>query len=114
MRPALPLLAVLLLGCPDRRGAPQAAPGAARPESGPSSAGAGSSVEASSSWTTAEEACVGRWLAAQKLDPYGNPEGTMYAGGTPLFDEASGRRLSRQSYLAAHRPEALRACLPGD
>jgi hypothetical protein len=110
MRPALLLLAVLLTACPERRSAPEAAPPAARPGSGPPSGG----VEAVSSWTSAEEACLTRWLAAEKLDAYGNPEGTMYAGGTPLFDEASGRHISRQSYLAAHRPEALRACRPGD
>ena len=34
----------------------------------------------------------------------------MYTGGTPLFDEATGRSTTRQSYLARNRPEALAAC----
>ena len=35
--------------------------------------------------------CLDRWLAGKNLDPYGNPTGTAYAGGTPLFDETTGR-----------------------
>jgi hypothetical protein len=76
---------------------------AAAPAPVPSDAG-------SSEWTTAQEACVDRWLAARALDAYGSPQGTMYMGGTPLFDEASGKRTSRQAFLAAHQPEALRSC----
>jgi hypothetical protein len=34
----------------------------------------------------------------------------MYAGGTPLFDEASGRSTSRQAFLARHNPDILTAC----
>src|SRR3989454_455784 len=37
-----------------------------------------------------EEQCVDRWLAERKLDPYGSPEGAMYAGGTAVFDGTSG------------------------
>ncbi|MGO9832350.1 MAG: hypothetical protein ACLPJH_19660 [Myxococcaceae bacterium] len=61
-------------------------------------------------WTPAQQACVDRWLGAHAFDAYGSPEGTMYPGGTPLFDEASGQRTSRQDFLAKHRPEALRSC----
>jgi hypothetical protein len=53
---------------------------------------------------------VDRWLASQKLDAFGAPEGTMYPGGTPLFDETTGQRTPRLAYLARHRPEALQAC----
>jgi hypothetical protein len=63
-----------------------------------------------STWTAAQEACVDRWLAAQALDAYGSPQGTMYMGGTPLFDEATGQRTTRQAFLAGHHPEALRGC----
>src|SRR5258706_447546 len=31
--------------------------------------------------------CVERWLAERDLNQYGDPAGTMYTGGTPLFDE---------------------------
>jgi hypothetical protein len=63
-----------------------------------------------SEWTAAQEACVDRWLAAHGLDAYGSPQGTMYMGGTPLFDEATGQRRTRQAFLAAHHPEPLRGC----
>jgi len=107
MRPALPLLALLLAACPERRTAPEPAPPAARSPAEPPRPSA-------PAWTSVEETCVDRWLAAHHLDAYGNPEGTMYTGGTPLLDEASGRAMSRQAYLSAHRPEPLRACLHGD
>lgn len=59
-----------------------------------------------------EEKCLDRWLAERKLDPYGMPEGTMYAGGTPLFDEATGRRIDRREYVYRKHPEAKTACAP--
>lgn len=61
-------------------------------------------------WTAAQETCVDRWLAAHGLDAYGSPQGTMYMGGTPLFNEATGQRTTRQAFLAAYHPEALRGC----
>jgi len=59
-----------------------------------------------------EEKCVDRWLAQRKLDPYGSPEGTMYAGGTPLFNEATGRQIDRLDYIYRQHPEAKAACAP--
>ncbi len=51
-----------------------------------------------------------RWLKAQQLDPYGHPEGTMYTGGTPLFDEQTGERRDRLSYVFQRHPQARAAC----
>jgi hypothetical protein len=59
-----------------------------------------------------EEKCVDRWLAERKLDPYGSPAGTMYAGGTPLFNEATGRQIDRVDYIYRKHPEAKAACAP--
>ena len=59
-----------------------------------------------------EEKCLDRWLSERKLDPYGMPEGTMYAGGTPLFDEATGRRIDRLEYVYRKHPDAKTACAP--
>jgi hypothetical protein len=106
MRPAL--LVILLLGaCQDRRASSDTAP--ARPST-PAAAPPAAATPEPAGWTTEQQACVDRWLAARKLDPYGSPQGTMYTGGTPLFDEATGRSTTRQSYLARNRPEALAAC----
>ena len=60
-----------------------------------------------------EEKCVDRWLAERKLDRYGLPQGTMYTGGTPLFDEATGRQTDRLDYIYRKHPEAKAACAPG-
>lgn len=54
--------------------------------------------------------CVEKWLKGHGLDDYGNPEGTMYAGGTPTFDEATGRSVDRWTLVAKNRPEALHSC----
>jgi hypothetical protein len=59
-----------------------------------------------------EEKCVDGWLAERKLDPYGSPAGTMYAGGTPLFNEATGRQIDRLDYIYRKHPEAKAACAP--
>jgi hypothetical protein len=56
------------------------------------------------------EACLDGWLRERKLDPYGHPEGTMYAGGTPLFDERTGERKDRIGYVLERHPDARRAC----
>jgi hypothetical protein len=86
---------------------PPAVSPAAKPllATAPATADAGNSA-----WTEAQEACVDRWLKAHGQDAYGSPQGTLYMGGTPLFDEATGQRLTRQAFLAAHHPEVLQDC----
>jgi hypothetical protein len=54
--------------------------------------------------------CVEKWLKGHGLDDYGNSKGTMYAGGTPTFDEATGRSVDRWTLVAKNRPEALQSC----
>lgn len=61
----------------------------------------------------AQEACVDRWLQANGLDRYGHAEGTMYAGGTPLFDERTGESTDRLDYVFQRKPEARKACAGG-
>ncbi|MFP2928786.1 hypothetical protein ACLESO_27035 [Pyxidicoccus sp. 3LG] len=58
----------------------------------------------------AMESCVDRWLQSKGLDKYGHPEGTMYAGGTPLFDERTGESTDRLDYIFKRKPEAREAC----
>ena len=50
------------------------------------------------------------WLEKNKLDQYGNPAGTMYMGGTPLFDEASGKSLDRLEYIYKNHADVKAAC----
>ncbi|HVG57329.1 MAG TPA: hypothetical protein VNA24_02150 [Hyalangium sp.] len=58
----------------------------------------------------AQESCVDKWLTEKKLDRYGNAEGTMYAGGTPLFDERTGESRDRLDFVYERQPEARKAC----
>jgi hypothetical protein len=56
------------------------------------------------------QSCEDRWLAAHNLNEYGDPQGTMYTGGTPLFDERTGQRKDRMEYVRGKQPELARAC----
>lgn len=58
------------------------------------------------------EECLDRWLSEQKLDAFGSPQGTVYAGGAPSFDETSGAAHSRWDHVAAKHPGLRRTCDP--
>jgi len=75
----------------------------------PPPGGTGSST---ASAAATEVQCVDGWLSSKELDEYGNPKGTMYMGGTPLFDEASGKTTDRLEYIYQNHPEAKAACHP--
>jgi len=57
-----------------------------------------------------ETQCVDKWLQDNHMDQYGNKAGTMYAGGTPLFDETTGTTTDRLEYIYKNHPEAKTAC----
>ncbi|MFB6225283.1 MAG: hypothetical protein ABEI13_02395 [Candidatus Paceibacteria bacterium] len=44
-------------------------------------------------------------MEENNLNVYGDPEGTVYTGGTPLFDETTGERTSLYNYLTANHPD---------
>lgn len=50
---------------------------------------------------------IDKWLAENGYNRFGDPEGTFYAGGTPLFDEKSGRSLERFEYIFKKIPDIL-------
>lgn len=56
--------------------------------------------------------CLDRWLVEHELDPYGMPRGTAYPGGSPLYDEATGRWTARWEHVTAKHPPAMTACEP--
>jgi hypothetical protein len=58
----------------------------------------------------AQESCLDQFAKDKKLDRYGNAEGTMYAGGSPLFDERTGESRDRLDYFYERQPEAKKAC----
>jgi hypothetical protein len=51
---------------------------------------------------------VEEWLKEQNFNRYGDPDGTMYTGGTPLFDETSGESMERFEYLLLKHPEIIK------
>jgi hypothetical protein len=107
-RSLLTIIAVAFLACAKPGGASAAL--AADGGRGAADAGPRGS-EAPAARSPAVEACVDRWLAEHHLNEYGDPEGTVYAGGTPLFDETSGRQTDRLEHVFARHPEARARCL---
>ena len=113
MRPVTLLSLVLLLGCSKSGGShtgtpapPNDATAAARLTASASPAPAASAVRVNAE----QAACVRKWLAGHGLDDYGNPKGTMYAGGAATFDEKTGQSIDRWVLVAKNRPEALQFC----
>jgi len=49
------------------------------------------------------------YLQENNLNQYGDPIGTVYTGGTPLFDESTGQIQNRFEYLLAKFPELTAA-----
>ena len=47
------------------------------------------------------------WIKREGRNQYGDPQGTMYAGGNPLFDERSPRLKDRYEYILSRHPELL-------
>ncbi len=59
---------------------------------------------------SAAAACVDAQLAARGLNSFGDPQDTNYSGGTPLFDEKSGKARDRVEYVLSRHPEIAAAC----
>lgn len=56
------------------------------------------------------EQCVDRWLKDRGLNPYGDAPDTNYPGGTPLFDERTGKVEDRVGHVIDKHPEAGKSC----
>ncbi len=54
--------------------------------------------------------CVDAALKAAHRNRFGDPEDTVYAGGSPLMDERTGKTLTRDEYLKAKHPELKLEC----
>jgi hypothetical protein len=48
---------------------------------------------------------IDHWIAMNDLNRYGDPKGTVYLGGTPLFDEKAGQYMDRYEYIYLYHPE---------
>lgn len=48
---------------------------------------------------------IDEWIRLHGKNEYGDNPGTVYAGGTPLFNEMTGRTLDRYEYILKRHPE---------
>ena len=55
--------------------------------------------------TDEQKQAIDEWLSSNKLNKYGDSLDTLYAGGTPLFNEATGESIDRFEYLFAKFPD---------
>ena len=46
-------------------------------------------------------------IAKKGLNEYGDPRGTAYMGGTPLFNEMTGTTTDRYDYIVKKHPDWL-------
>lgn len=51
---------------------------------------------------------IDAWIRENGLNEYGDPRGTQYMGGTPLFNEMTGQRVDRYEYILSRHPELRR------
>jgi hypothetical protein len=58
--------------------------------------------------TKEQQERIDQWLKDNNLNRYGDPEGTMYAGGTPLFNEQTGESIDRFDYILDKIPGILK------
>ena len=53
-----------------------------------------------------EEQLIDQWIAENNLNMYGDPFDSMYIGGTPLFNEATGEYTNRYDYIRTNHPNS--------
>ena len=54
---------------------------------------------------TSEHQKIEIWIKNNGLNEYGDPRDTVYAGGTPLFDEKTGKTIDRYQYIINKHPD---------
>ena len=48
---------------------------------------------------------IDQWIRENGRNEFGDPPGTVYAGGTPLFNEMTGQSMDRYEYILKRHPE---------
>lgn len=48
---------------------------------------------------------IDSWIEQNNRNKYGDPKGTVYAGGNPLFSERRATLLDRYEYILGRHPE---------
>jgi len=52
-----------------------------------------------------EKELIDAWIIENDLNQYGDPKDTVYMGGTPLFDERTGKTIDRYEYILRNHPD---------
>lgn len=67
----------------------------------------GSSTPSATTVSASERGKIDAWLRAHSdsLNQYGDPIGTAYTGGTPLFNESTGETISKYDYIVRQHPD---------
>lgn len=52
-----------------------------------------------------EKQRIEAWIVENGLNQYGDPEDTVYTGGTPLFNEMTGKTLDKYEYILKNNPD---------
>lgn len=48
---------------------------------------------------------IQNWILKNNLNQYGDPKNTLYAGGSPLFNENTGQNIDLYSYILQKHPD---------
>lgn len=52
-----------------------------------------------------EKQRIEKWIKENNLNQYADPIDTVYTGGTPLFNEATGETINRFEYILKRHPD---------
>lgn len=55
--------------------------------------------------TETEKTKIDTWISRENLNEFGDPKDTTYLGGTPLFDERTGKYIDRYDYILSQHPD---------
>jgi hypothetical protein len=55
--------------------------------------------------TDEEKTKIDAWIKKEGLNEYGDPQDTVYTGGTPLFDESSRKSIDKYQYILSKHPD---------
>ncbi len=58
----------------------------------------------SSNVSASEKAEIDAWITTSGYNNTGDPMTTQYPGGTPLFDEGTGKKIDRYDYIVGKHP----------
>jgi hypothetical protein len=62
-------------------------------------------VENPSTVSPEEQQEIDAWIETEDLNEFADPKESMYAGGTPLFDETNGKYTDRYEYILKNHPD---------